>query len=84
MIFGPKPPPTKGAMTLTCDWSRPSMLARPLRIGIGACVVSQTVSSSDFEFHATATARFSMGADTPRSYENRLLTITSAFALAVA
>ena len=46
MIFGPNPPPTNGATTRTCDSSRPSRAARPLRIGIGACVVSQIVSSS--------------------------------------
>ena len=39
MIFGPKPPPTNGATTRTCDSSSPSRAARPLRIGIGACVV---------------------------------------------
>ena len=44
MIFGPKPPPMNGATSRTWCSERPSMAARPLRIGIGAWVVSQTVS----------------------------------------
>ena len=67
MIFGPKPPPTNGAMTFTCDSSSPSIAASPFRIGMGACVVSQIVISSDFAFQSTATARFSIAAEMPRS-----------------
>ena len=44
MIFGPKPPPTNGAITRTCRSLRPSMPASPLRKKTGAWVVSQTVS----------------------------------------
>ena len=43
------------------------MRARPLLIGIGACVVSQIVSSSLRGFHDAATARFSIAAAAPRS-----------------
>src|SRR5918992_638072 len=43
MIFGPKPPPMNGAITRTCDSGSPSIAASPLRIGSGACVVSQIV-----------------------------------------
>ncbi len=78
MIFGPNPPPTNGATTRTCDSSRPSIFARPFLIGIGACVVSQIVSSSARAFHSTAIARFSIAAATPRSYRNRRLMTTSA------
>ena len=46
MIFGPKPPPTNGAITRTWRSLRPSMPASPLRRNTGACVVSQTVSWS--------------------------------------
>ena len=56
MIFGPNPPPTNGATTRTCDSSRPRRAARPLRIGIGACVVSQMVSSSACGFHSASDA----------------------------
>ena len=73
MIFGPNPPPTNGATTRTCDSSRPSILARPFRIGIGACVVSQIVISSARGSQSAATARFSIAAATPRSYRNRRL-----------
>ena len=44
MIFGPKPPPTNGAITRTCRSLKPSMPASPLRRNTGAWVVSQTVS----------------------------------------
>ena len=67
MILGPNPPPMNGAITRTWDSRRPSIAARPFRIGMGAWVVSQTVSSSDLASQSTATARFSIGADAPRS-----------------
>ena len=44
MIFGPKPPPTNGAITRTCRSLKPSMPASPLRKNTGAWVVSQMVS----------------------------------------
>ena len=43
------------------------MRARPFRIGIGAWVVSQIVSSSLRAFHDATTARFSIAAAAPRS-----------------
>ena len=44
IILGPKPPPMKGAITRTWCSDNPSIAAMPLRIGMGACVVSQTVN----------------------------------------
>ena len=67
MILGPKPPPMNGATTRTCRGDRPSIAARPLRIGIGACVVSHTVSCSARASHSATTPRFSIGAELPRS-----------------
>ena len=67
MIFGPKPPPTNGATTRTWCSERPSMLARPFRIGIGACVVSQMVRRSVRSSHCATTPRFSIAAAAPRS-----------------
>ena len=40
MIFGPKPPPTMGAITRTRRSLRPSMPARPLRRNTGLWVAS--------------------------------------------
>ena len=62
--------------------ARPSRGARPLRIGMGACVVSQMVNSSAFASQCATTARFSIAADAPRSYRNRRAITTSAFARA--
>jgi hypothetical protein len=67
MILGPKPPPMNGAMTRTCDSSRPSMAASPFRIGIGAWVVSQIVSCSAPASQAATTPRVSIEAEAPRS-----------------
>ena len=67
MILGPKPPPMNGAITRTCFSDRPSMAASPLRIGIGAWVVSQTVSCSARASHSATTPRFSIAAAAPRS-----------------
>ena len=67
MILGPNPPPMNGAMTRTCDSRSPSIAARPFRIGIGAWVVSQTVSSSARSSHCATTPRFSIAAEAPRS-----------------
>ncbi len=78
MILGPKPPPTKGATTRTCDSMSPSMRARPLRMGMGAWVVSQTVRSTARGSHTAATTRFSMAAAAPRSYRKRRETTRSA------
>ncbi len=52
MILGPKPPPMNGATTRTCRGDRPSIEARPPRIGMGACVVSHTVSCSARASHS--------------------------------
>ena len=79
MILGPKPPPTNGAITRTWDSSRPSMAASPLRMGIGAWVVSQTVNSSARASQRAATARFSIAAEMPRSYrKRRVITLCAA------
>ena len=67
MIFGPKPPPTKGAITRTCRSPRPSMPARPLRTNTGACVVSQIVSWLARASHCATTPRVSIGDDAPWS-----------------
>ena len=67
MILGPNPPPTNGATTRTCDSSSPSIRASPLRMGMGACVVSQMVSSSARGSQRAATQRFSIAAAAPRS-----------------
>jgi hypothetical protein len=56
-----------GAITRTCDWPSPSIAASPLRIGMGAWVVSQTVSSPARPSHAATTPRFSIAAEAPRS-----------------
>ena len=67
MILGPNPPPMNGAITRTCDSSSPSMPAKPFRIGIGAWVVSQTVSCSALASHDATMPRVSIGAEAPRS-----------------
>src|SRR5262245_60136982 len=43
-ILAPKPPPTSGAITRTCDGSRPSTPDRIIRSWCGVCVQSQAVS----------------------------------------
>ncbi len=67
MILGPKPPPMKGAITRTWCSDRPSMPASPLRMGMGAWVVSQTVSISALGSQWATMPRFSMAAAVPRS-----------------
>ena len=67
MILGPNPPPINGAITRTWDSRSPSITARPFRIGIGAWVVSQMVSSSARLSHCATMPRFSMAAEAPRS-----------------
>ena len=49
------------------DSDSPSMPASPLRIGIGAWVVSHTVSRSVRRSHSATTPRFSIAALAPRS-----------------
>ena len=84
MILGPNPPPMNGAMTRTCDSRSPSIAARPLRIGMGACVVSHTVSSSARASHEATMPRFSSAAATPRSYRKRRATTRWAYFFAAA
>jgi hypothetical protein len=67
MIFGPKPPPMKGAITRTCFSERPSMAASPLRMKTGAWVVSQIVICWLRASQSATTPRFSMAAAVPRS-----------------
>jgi hypothetical protein len=67
MIFGPKPPPTKGAMTRTCRSLRPIMAARPLRTNTGAWVVSHTVNWPARSSHCATTPRVSIGDEMPCS-----------------
>ena len=67
MILGPKPPPMNGAITRTWFSESPSMPARPLRIGIGAWVVSQIVSCWRAASQSATTPRFSIAAAVPWS-----------------
>jgi hypothetical protein len=47
------------------------MAASPFRMGIGAWVVSHTVSSWLISSQRATMPLFSMGAEAPRSYSNR-------------
>ena len=67
MIFGPNPPPRKGATTRTWLSESPSIAASPLRIGIGAWVVSQISRRAAFGSQLATTPRFSIAAAVPRS-----------------
>ena len=67
MILGPKPPPMNGATTRTWFSDSPSIAASPLRMGIGAWVVSHTVSRCARGSHSATTPRFSIAAAVPRS-----------------
>ena len=67
MIFGPKPPPMNGATTRTCRSESPSIPASPLRIAIGAWVVSHTLSRSLPASHCATTPRVSIGCAQPWS-----------------
>src|SRR6267154_2976553 len=82
MIFGPKPLPTKGAITRTCRSLRPSMPARPLRTNTGACVVSQIVIWLARISHCATTPRVSIGDEMPCSYQNRRFITLAALAAA--
>ena len=54
-------------MTRTWRSERPSMPASPLRIEIGAWVVSHMVNCSDLASQVATMPRFSMAAAVPRS-----------------
>ncbi len=60
------------------------MAARPLRTGIGACVVSQIDSRWARASHCATTPRFSIAAAVPRSYQSRRRSTRSAAAFAAA
>ena len=72
MIFGPKPPPTNGATTRTCDSSRPSMRGQAVadrNRRLRRVPDRQLFGTGDPT--ARRRARFSMAADAPRSYRKR-------------
>src|ERR1700674_4488854 len=65
MIFGPKPPPTSGAITSTCDSVSPNRTARPPRIEVGDWVESKTVSLRSSADQRAHTARAALGTESP-------------------
>src|SRR5258708_34137032 len=67
MIFGPKPPPTSGAITSTFDSGNPNSTASPPRIEVGDWVESYTVSFCSEVDQRAHTARPSIGLAAPRS-----------------
>ena len=78
MIFGPNPPPTNGAMTRTCDSSKPSIAREPVpdRDRRLRGVPDRQLFGAGVPLDGDA--RFSIAAPTPRSYRNRRSMTTSA------